>query len=103
VTSVFIYEFEHRAGAGAYARDLAGNEAEYYRGMLRDDPPELPGGCRLLTVEHPSGGLPGPAALAWCGHGVFSVSVTSVADSAAGATDEVAAVVRAQLERLPPR
>ncbi|WP_448627325.1 DUF7373 family lipoprotein [Geodermatophilus sp. URMC 64] len=102
VTGVFVYQFRDRAGAGAYAREVAGNEAEFYRGMLRDDPPGLPGGCRLLTVDRPAEGLPGPAAMAWCGSGVFGVSVTSVADSPSAAADEVAAVLRAQLERLPP-
>jgi hypothetical protein len=102
VTSVFVYQFEDRSGAAAYARDLAGNDAEHYQGVLRDDPPGLPGGCHLLTVDRAARGLPGPAALAWCGHGVFSVSVTSVADSPPAAAAEVAAVLRAQLERLPP-
>jgi hypothetical protein len=101
VTSVFVYQFADRAGASAYARDLAGNDAETFRGMLRDDPSGLPGGCRLVTVDHPSG-LPGPAASAWCGHGVFSVAVTSVADSPSAAEDEVTAVLRAQLAQLPP-
>lgn len=104
VTSVFVYQFASRAGADAYARDLAGNDAEYYHGMLREEPPGLPGGCRLLTVERGAEGrhLPGPAASAWCGHGVFSVSVTAVAASPAAAHRELVAVLRAQLERLPP-
>jgi hypothetical protein len=102
VTSVFVYQFTDRAGASAYARDLAGNDAESYRGMLRDEPSQLPGGCHLVTVDEPEG-LPGPAASAWCGHGVFSVSVTSVADSPSAAVREVTAVLRAQLALLPPR
>jgi hypothetical protein len=102
VTSVFVYQFTDRAGASAYARDLAGNDAESFRGMLRDEPPGLPGGCRLVTVDEPEG-LPGPAASAWCGHGVFSVSVTSVADSPSAAAREVTAVLRSQLSSLPPR
>jgi hypothetical protein len=101
VTSVFVYQFTSRAGAAAYARDLAGNDAESYRGMLRDDPTGLPGGCSLVTVDQPER-LPGPAASAWCGHGVFSVAVTSVAGSPAAARKEVGAVVKAQLARLPP-
>jgi hypothetical protein len=101
VTSVFVYQFADRAGASAYTRDLAGNDAESYRGMLRDDPPGLPGGCRLVTVDEPEG-LPGPTASAWCGQGVFSVAVTSVADSPSAALHEVAAVLRAQLALLRP-
>jgi hypothetical protein len=101
VTSVFVYQFAERAGASAYARDLAGNDAETYRGMLSQEPNGLPGGCRLVTVDEPEG-LPGPAASAWCGHGVFSVAVTSVADSPAHAQHEVAAVLREQLALLPP-
>ena len=101
VTSVFVYQFAERAGASAYARDLAGNDAETYRGMLSQDPDGLPGGCRLVTVDEPEG-LPGPAASAWCGHGVFSVAVTSVAGSPEDAQHEVAAVLREQLALLPP-
>jgi hypothetical protein len=103
-TSVFVDQFDTRAGAGAYARDLAENDAEFYDGVLRDNPPHLPGGCRLLTVEtaDPETGLAGPAAFAWCGHGVFSVGVVAVADSVSAASDEVHAVVAAQLARLPP-
>jgi hypothetical protein len=102
VTSVFVYQFAERAGASAYASDLAGNDAETYRGMLREEPPGLPGGCRLVTVDEPVG-LPGPAASAWCGHGVFSVAVTSVAGSPSAAAREVTAVLDAQLALLPPR
>ncbi|MFW3169469.1 hypothetical protein [Geodermatophilus sp. CPCC 206100] len=104
LTSVFVDQFDTRAGAGDYARDLAENDAEFYDGVLRDQPPHLPGGCRLLTVEQaaPDSGLDGPAAFAWCGHGVFSVGVVAVAESVSAASDEVHAVVAAQLERLPP-
>ncbi|MGY1705807.1 hypothetical protein ACI79C_14660 [Geodermatophilus sp. SYSU D00697] len=104
VTSVFVNQFATRSGAGDYARDLAENEAELYDGVLREDPPHLPGGCRLLTVEdaEPAAGLSGPAAFAWCGHGVYSVGVTAVADSVTAASQEVHAVLEAQLERLPP-
>lgn len=104
LTSVFVDQFEDRAGAGAYAEDLAGNDAEVYAGLLREDPPHLPGGCRLLTVDDPEphSGLAGPAAFAWCGHGVFSVSVTAVAATLDDASAEVHAVVRDQLARLPP-
>jgi hypothetical protein len=58
----------------------------------------------MLTVddEAAQATLGGPAALAWCGHGPFSVSVTSVAGSLGAAEDEVRAVVEAQLDRLPP-
>jgi hypothetical protein len=101
VTSVFVYQFTQRAGAGAYARDLAGNDAETYQGMLSEDPTGLPGGCRLVTVDEPER-LPGPAASAWCGHGVFSVAVTAVAGSPSAARHEVAAVLRKQLAALPP-
>jgi hypothetical protein len=105
MTVVFVDQFEHRAGAGAYAKDLAENDAEFYRGMLRENPPGLPGGCRMLTVEQadPAAGLDGPAAFAWCGSGVFSVGVTAVADSVDAAEDEVRTVLELQLDRLPPR
>jgi hypothetical protein len=102
VTSVFVYQFGDRVGAGAYARDLAGNDAESYRGMLHEDPPELPGGCRLVTVDRAAHGLPGPSVSAWCGAGVFAVGVTSVAGSASAARSEVAGVLEAQLALLPP-
>jgi hypothetical protein len=104
VTGVFVDQFESRAGAGSYAEDLAHNDAERYRGMLRDDAPDLPGGCRLLNVdeEEPDTELNGPAAFAWCGHGVFSVSVSSIADSVDAAEAEVRAVLADQLDRLPP-
>jgi hypothetical protein len=105
LTSVFVDQFEHRAGAGAYAEDLARNDAEHYSGMLRESPAELPGSCRSLTVAEPepSLGLAGPTAFAWCAHGVFSIGVTAVADSVDAAEEEMRAVVLRQLERLPPR
>ncbi len=103
VTGVFVDQFESRAGAGSYAEDLARNDAELYRGMLRENPPDLPGGCRLLTMdEEPDSGLSGPAAFAWCGHGDFSVSVTSIADSVDAAEGEIREVLAAQLDLLPP-
>jgi hypothetical protein len=104
VTGVFVDQFEHRAGAGAYAADLARNDTEYYRGVLREDPAELPGNCWSMTVADPDPalGLGGPAAFAWCGHGVFSVGVTAVAGSVDAAEAEVQAVIVAQIERLPP-
>ena len=104
MTGVFVDQFAVRAGAGAYVEDLARNDAEHYGGMLRENPAGLPGGCWLLTVEDADPEeLHGPAALAWCVHGVFSVSATSVADSADAAVEEVRAVLSAQLDRLPPR
>jgi hypothetical protein len=104
VTGVFVDQFDSRAGAGAYADDLARNDADRYDGVLHENPPELPGGCRLLTVEESgdAAGLGGPAALAWCGHGSFSVSVTSVAPTLSAAEAEVRAVIEEQLDRLPP-
>ncbi len=102
VTSVFVFQMRTRAGADAYARDLAANDAEYYRGTLSENPPDLPGGCRLLTVEdaRPEADLPGPAAISWCGHGVFSVSVTAVATTVDEAQAEVRALLPRQLARL---
>jgi hypothetical protein len=108
MTGVFVDQFDSRGGAGAYAADLARNDAEHYDGVLHTNPPELPGGCRLLTVDSigagaaPAAGLGGPAALAWCGHGRFSVSVTSVAATLDAAEDEVRAILEEQLDRLPP-
>jgi len=104
LTSVFVDQFEHRAGAGAYAADLARNDAEHYHGMLRENAAGLPGNCHSLTVDEPESdlGLDGPAAFAWCAHGVFSVGVTAVADSVDAAEEEVRAVVARQLELLPP-
>ncbi|RBY82269.1 hypothetical protein DQ240_19250 [Blastococcus sp. TF02A-26] len=107
VTSVFVDQFDEAPGAEAYAEDLAADGADYYAGPLQHDPPSLPGGCRLLTVEHPDPEtrVTGPAAFAWCAHGVFSVAVSAVTGvpdgSVEAATDEVAAVVAEQLERLP--
>jgi hypothetical protein len=103
-TGVFVDQFRDRAGAAAYAADLAVNDAEEYRGAVRENPPHLPGGCRAMTVDDPdpSTGLTGPAAFAWCGSGVFSIRVTAVAGSTDAATDEVRAVLDAQLELLPP-
>jgi len=104
MTGVFVDQFDSRAGAGAYAEDLARNDAQHYDGVVHENPPQLPGGCRMLTVDDAAGqaALGGPAALAWCGHGPFSVSVTSVAGSLESAEQEVRAVVAAQLGMLPP-
>ena len=104
MTGVFVDQFGSRAGAGAYAEDLARNDAEHYDGVLHENPPDLPGGCRMLTVARPEpdSGLGGPAALAWCGQGRFSVAVTSVAESLSAAEEEVRAVVEEQLDRLSP-
>jgi hypothetical protein len=104
LTSVFLHQLRTRAGAAAYARDLAANDAEHYAGVLSHNPPGLPGGCWLLTVEdaRPGAGLGGPAAITWCGRGVFSVSVTAVAQSLQAAKAEVAELLPEQLDRLPP-
>jgi hypothetical protein len=104
LTGVFLHQMRSRAGAAAYARDLAANDAEFYEGILADDPPDLPGGCWLLTVEdpRPGSGLEGPAAISWCGAGPFSVSVTAVADSVEAARAEVQELLPEQLDRLPP-
>jgi hypothetical protein len=101
LTAVFVEQFDTRAGAAAHAADLARNEAVVYDGVLREDPPHLPGGCRLLTVEEPPPGLSGPVVLAWCGSGVFTVAVTAVAATVDAASAEVREVVAAQLARLP--
>jgi hypothetical protein len=105
MTGVFVDQFDTRAGAGAYAEDLARNDAEHYDGVLDEDPPDLPGSCRLLTVEdpRPHTGLTGPAALVWCSQGVFSVGVTAVGSSVEAAEEEVRTVLADQLDRLPPR
>lgn len=105
MTGVFVDQFETRAGASAYAEDLGRNDAEHYAGVLREDPPDLPGGCRLLSVEdpEPGSGLTGSAAFVWCGHGAFSVGVTAVAGSVEAAEEEIRAVLAEQLDRLPPR
>jgi hypothetical protein len=102
LTGVFVDQFRSRAGAGAYAEDLAHNEAEPYRARLHEDPPDLPASCRLLTVDGAGqAALEGPAAFAWCGHGRFSVAVTAVAAVADAAEAEVRAVLAEQLDRLP--
>jgi hypothetical protein len=102
LTSVFVHQLEHADAADAYARDLAANDAEYYGGLLIENPAELPDGCRLLVVEEPRphAGLTGPAAVSWCAHGVFSVSVTAVADTPAAAEREVRELLPRQLDRL---
>jgi len=104
VTGLFVDQFAHRAGAGAYAEDLARNDVEHYGGMLRETPEDLPRTCRSMTIDDPEPDLDlgGPAAFAWCAHGVFSVAVTVVADSVDAAEAEVRAVVAAQVDRLPP-
>jgi hypothetical protein len=103
LTGVFVDQFDVRAGAAAYVEDLARNEAEHYGGLLSEEPAGLPGSCWLLTVEDPDPEqLHGPASLAWCVHGMFSVSATAVADSVDAAEQEVRAVLTAQLDRLPP-
>ncbi|CCG04657.1 conserved exported protein of unknown function [Blastococcus saxobsidens DD2] len=104
MTGLFVDQFQQRSGARAYAEDLARNDAELYGGTLSEDPPELPGNCRLLTVDAPvpQAGLTDPAAFAWCWHGVFSVSVTAVAETADDAVREVGAVLDTQLALLPP-
>ena len=104
MTSVFVDQFDHRSGASAYARDLARNDAARYDAVVHENPPGLPGGCRMLTVDDADAqaSLGGPAAMAWCGHGAFSVSVTSVAASLGAAEHEVKVLVEEQLDRLPP-
>lgn len=104
MTELFVDQFEARAGAGSYARDLARNESQRYDAVVHENPAQLPGGCRMLTVDDADAqaSLGGPTAIAWCAHGSFSVSVTAIADSLEAAEGEVRAVVRAQLDRLPP-
>jgi hypothetical protein len=104
VTGLYVDQFDHRVGATSYAAALARNEAEHYDGMLIENAPGLPGGCHLLTVEDtdPHRRQGGPAALAWCGHGVYSVAATAVADSLDAAQEEVRAVLAEQMDRLPP-
>jgi hypothetical protein len=101
-TSVFVDQFRRSAGARAFAADLVRNDAAHYGATPHSGSGGLPSGCRLLTVAaaRPSVGLGGPAAFAWCTHGVFTVAVTAVAGSASAALGEVSAVVRAQLGRL---
>jgi hypothetical protein len=102
-TSVFVDQFRRATGARGFAADLVRNDAAHYAATPHTGSGGLPAGCRLLTVAaaEPSVGLGGPAAFAWCTHGVFTVAVTAVAGSAAGALREVSSVVRAQLRRLP--
>jgi hypothetical protein len=104
VVTVFVDQFKTRSGAGTYADDLARNDAEHYEGVLHENPSGLPGGCSMLTIEEaePDVGLEGPAAFAWCRHGVFSVAVSAVGGTVSGVQDEVGAVMREQLDRLPP-
>jgi hypothetical protein len=103
MTSVFVDQFETWAGAASYSDDLASNDAEYYDGVVRDDPPDMPDGCRTLTVDaaDPEAGLEGPSVFAWCRRGVFSVFVTAGADSVDAAAKEVRGVLEHQLDRLP--
>jgi hypothetical protein len=103
LTSVFIDQFTVPGGASAYAEDLAANDAALYGGVLREDPPHLPVGCRLLSLEDgaPESGLTWPAAFAWCAHGVFSVAVTVFAGTAEEASEQLHAVMADQLDRLP--
>jgi hypothetical protein len=104
LTTVAAHQFETTDGAAAFTADLAAHEAEVYGGLLREDPPDLPAGCRLLQLDEgaPAAGVAAPAALAWCARGAFSLTVTAVSGSVESATAEVRAVVAAQLERLPP-
>ena len=104
MTGIFVDQFERRSGAGAYAEDLARNDADLYRGVLSEDPPDMPGSCRELVVAEPvpEAGLNAPAAFAWCWHGVFSVSVTAVGPTPDDAVREVRAVIARQLALLPP-
>jgi hypothetical protein len=102
-TGVFVDQFEAAGGADSYAEDLARNDAEQYGGLLSEGSPGLPDDCRRLLVEEPDpeDGLWGPAAFAWCTRGSFSVAVSAVAGTLGDATEEVGAVARDQLDRLP--
>ena len=102
-TGVFVDQFEAAGGADSYAEDLARNDAEHYGGLLSEGSPDLPDGCRRLLVDEPDpeDGLWGPSAFAWCTRGPFSVAVSAVAGSMDDATEEVGAVARDQLDRLP--
>jgi hypothetical protein len=102
-TSVFVDQFSRTTGARAFAADVVRNDAAHYGATPHTGSGDLPAGCRLLTVAtaQPSVGLGGPAAFAWCTHGVFTVAVTAVGESSQAALREVSAVVRAQLRRLP--
>jgi hypothetical protein len=104
LTTVFTHQFETPDGAAAFTGDVAAHDADVYGGLLQEDPPGLPDGCRLLQLADgaPAAGVASPAAFAWCARGVFSVAVTAVAGSVEAATEEVRAVVAAQLHRLPP-
>jgi hypothetical protein len=104
LTTVAVHRFETTDGAAAFTADLAAHEAEVYGGLLREDPPDLLPGCRLLQLDEgaPAAGMAAPAAFAWCARGAFSVAVTAVSGSVQSATEEVRGVVAAQLERLPP-
>jgi hypothetical protein len=104
LTTVAAHQFETTEGALAFTADLAAHEAEVYGGLLREDPPDLPAGCRLLQLEEgaPAARVAAPAAFAWCAQGAFSLTVTAVSGSVEAATEEVVAVIAAQLERLPP-
>jgi hypothetical protein len=102
-TGVFVDQFEAAGGADSYAEDLARNDADHYGGLLSEGSPDLPDDCRRLLVDEPDpeDGLWGPAAFAWCTRGSFSVAVSAVAGSLDDATEEVGAVARDQLDRLP--
>lgn len=102
-TGVFVDQFEAAGGADSYAEDLARNDAAKYGGLLSEGSPDLPDDCRRLLVEEPDAedGLWGPAAFAWCTRGSFSVAVNAVAGTLDEATEEVGAVARDQLDRLP--
>jgi hypothetical protein len=102
MTGVFVDEFTGTDGAAGYSADLAQNEQRRYGGELRLDPPQLPVGCRVLTLAAGSAAwLHGPASFVWCPHGVFSVSVIAVGSSAEAADREMRAVLARQLARLP--
>jgi hypothetical protein len=102
LTSVFVDQFAGPGGAEAYAEDLARNDAQYYGGSLDHSPADLPAGCVLMVRDFPAPerNVAGPAAFAWCAAGVFTVAVASVAVGAAEARAEMAAVTRAQLDRI---
>ena len=84
MTGVFVDQFASRAGAGAYAEDLARNDAEHYDGVVHENPPES--ARRLPDAHRRRRGRAGGARAVrrrWPGAatGPFSVSVTSVAGS----------------------
>ena len=103
LTAVFTHQLETPDGAAAFTADVAAHDAGVYGGELREDPPDLPPGCRLLVLAAgaPAAGVASPAAFTWCAHGVFGVAVTAVAGSAEAASREAQAVMTAQLDRLP--